>query len=102
MVKSSGTGGRTRMSIYCTLWELQFPRDGDCADPENPAEWTTLWAQGVPGHIDDTGPIWDWLPPPVPDKNEYMLRAVVIVDNETDKGTERNGQEYVDTLLVLS
>ena len=33
------------MSIYATLWQLKFPRDGD----DYPGcEWITVTAQGVP------------------------------------------------------
>ncbi len=36
------------MSIYSTLWTLQFPRYGD---DHTGCEWVEVWAQGVPGHI---------------------------------------------------
>jgi hypothetical protein len=89
------------MSIYCTLWELRFPRDGDsfeCAhDPG-----IVIIAKAVPQHIDDVGPAWDFLPPPVAE-NAPNSRAVVFVTAEHEKlGTVRNGQEYVNPLLTLS
>lgn len=92
------------MSIYATLWHLYFPRDGDWADDLD--DLVELYAQAVPPHIDYTGPIWDWLPPPVPDTDDLEVvptpRAVFIVGPNTSKGTARNGQEYVNPLLVLT
>jgi hypothetical protein len=99
------------MSIYATLWTLQFPEDGD---EYLDCEWIKVTAQGVPAHIgsptpgcgyEDGDPYADFLPPPVEtDENgeaEYM-RAVVFVTEETRKGTSRSGQEYEDPLLVLT
>lgn len=57
--------------------------------------------QGVPPHIDNVGPNWDFLPPPV-DPNGNVMRAVFFVLDNTEKGTERNGQEYVNPLLSMS
>jgi hypothetical protein len=99
------------MSIYATLWQLKFPRDGD----DYPGcEWITVIAQGVPPHIgsptlgcgyEDDDPFAAFLPPPVPTnaegEAEYM-RAVVFVTEHTLKGTERSPQEYVQPLLVLT
>jgi hypothetical protein len=99
------------MSIYATLWTLQFPKNGDnyigC-------EWIEVIAQGVPSHIGsptpgcgykEGDPYADFLPPPVEtDENgeaEY-LRAVVFVAKGTPKGTARSAQEYVNPLLVLT
>ena len=99
------------MSIYATLWQLKFPRDGDaylgCA-------WITVIAQGVPPHIgsptpgcgyEDGDPFSAFLPPPVQTDadgaSEYM-RAVVFVTENTPKGTGRSPQEYVPPLLVLT
>lgn len=92
------------MSIYATIWELQFPstfgRFG-----------VTVTAQGVPAHIgsptpgcgyEDGDPYGDFLPPPIVDRGDGSLRAVVIILDSTAKGTERSGQEYVNPLLVLS
>jgi len=36
------------MSIYATLWWLEFPRYGD---DHIGCEWTRVSAQGVPAHI---------------------------------------------------
>ena len=98
------------MSIYATLWTLQFFRTGEhyigC-------EWIEVVAQGVPGHIgapsagcgyEDGDPFADFLPPAITleGENDDRLRAVVIVTGETKKGTDRAGQEYVDPLLVFT
>jgi hypothetical protein len=99
------------MSIYATLWQLKFPRDGDdCLG----CEWITVIAQGVPPHIgsptpgcgyEDGDPFAAFLPPPVSTNEdgeaEYM-RAVVFVTEHTPKGTDRSPQEYVHPLLVLT
>jgi hypothetical protein len=86
------------MSIYATLWQLKFPRDGD---DYLGCEWTTVTAQGVPPHIgsptpgcgyEDGDPFAAFLPPPVhtdeASEAEYM-RAVVFVTEDTSKGTAR-------------
>ena len=99
------------MSIYATLWQLKFPRDGD---DYVGCEWITVTAQGVPPHIgsptpgcgyEDGDPYATFLPPPVhtneDGENEYM-RAVVFVTEDTPKGTNRSPQEYVQPLLVLT
>lgn len=103
------------MSIYGTLWEMRFPIDGGSgfAHPnddrfaipiteEAGRMFVDVCAQCVPGHIDYTGPAWEWLPPIV-DEGEEAMRAVFIVcDGITTKGSERCGQEYVNPLLVLT
>ena len=99
------------MSIYATLWQLKFPRDGD---DYLGCEWITVTAQGVPPHIgsptpgcgyEDGDPYAAFLPPAVhtdaDGEYEYM-RAVVFVTEDTPKGTERSPQEYVQPLLVLT
>lgn len=95
------------MSMYSTLWTLQFPRYGD---DHTGCEWVEVWAQGVPGHIgtptpghgyEAGDPFADFLPPPIvlePDDQENKLRAVVFVRGNTPK----NVQRYVDPLLVLT
>jgi hypothetical protein len=95
------------VSIYATLWRLQFPRYGD---DHTGCEWVEVLAQGVPGHIgtpspghgyQDGDPFADFLPPPIvlaPDDQGDKLRAVVIVRD----GTQKDGQRYVDPLLVLT
>jgi hypothetical protein len=95
------------VSIYATLWRLHFPRYGD---DHTACEWVEVLAQGVPGHIgtpspahgyEDGDPFADFLPPPIvlaPDDQGDKLRAVVIVRD----GTQKDGQRYVDPLLVLT
>lgn len=98
------------MSIYATLWRLKFPRYGDI---HTGCEWVEVTAQGVPPHIgssapglgyEDGDPYADFLPPAlVTDENgdaEFM-RAVVIITEETEKGTARHPQEYSNPLLTL-
>ena len=99
------------MSIYATLWQLQFPRHGDAYVG---CEWVNVLAQGVPAHIgaptpgygyESGGPYEAFLPPArriesgVP---EGDLRAVVFVVSTSKKGTVRSGQEYESPLLVLT
>jgi hypothetical protein len=95
------------MSIYASLWGLQFPRFGD---DHTACEWVEVWAQAVPGHIGtpspghgyETGdPFADFLPRPIvlaSDDQGDKLRAVVVVC----AGTPKDGQRYVDPLLVLT
>src|SRR5438876_11915628 len=99
------------MSIYSTQWRLKFPRYGRDYTGCN---WIDVFAQGVPAHIgsptpgngyENGDPYSDFLPPPVevsPDYDGLLLRAVVFVTDETEKGTFRSGQEFVRPLLVLS
>jgi len=99
------------MSIYATLWCLKFPRYGQ---DHIGCEWIEIVAQGVPAHIGsavldsgyaDGDPYADFLPPAItvrPDDEERAMRAVVIVKAGTPKGTTRSGQEYVNTLLILT
>ena len=50
-------------------------------------------------------PYAEFLPPPVAvssDGDSEFMRAVVIISEETKKGTARSGQEYVNPLLLLS
>ena len=84
------------MSIYATLAEIAVRQFGD-------DDFTEIVIQGVPSHIDYTGPGWDFLPPPIDVDPEGMaMRAVVIVKGSTPKGTPRCAQEYVDPLIILS
>ena len=99
------------MSIYATLWQLKFPRDGD---DYLGCEWIAVFAQGVPPHIgsptpgcgyEDGDPYAAFLPPPVhtDEKGESAyMRAVVFVTEDTLKGTARSPQEYQHPLLVLT
>ena len=99
------------MSIYATLWSLKFPRYGD---DYVGCEWIRVTAQGVPAHIgtpikgfgyENGDPYAEFLPPAVEvnaDGDSEFMRAVVVVTEETQKGTARSPQEYVNPLLVLS
>jgi len=90
------------LSIYSTIGCIGLTTDAD--------DWPVrIWIQGVPGHIvDDVS----WLPPPFPDPHQAELygawrvygawRAVVFVHERAEKGTARSGQEYAETLLVLT
>jgi beta-galactosidase beta subunit len=54
---------------------------------------------------EDGDPYAEFLPPPVEvtaDGDSEFMRAVVIITEETEKGTARSHQEYVNPLLVLS
>lgn len=98
------------MSIYATRWSLRFPKYGD---HHIGCEWIEVTAQGVPPHIgsptpglgyEKGDPYGDFLPPPVAtdeNGNAPYLRAVVIITDETHKGTLRNPQEYEAPLLTL-
>jgi hypothetical protein len=68
-----------------------------------------VFGQGVPAHVgtpteghgyESGDPYSGFLPPAVPitDREETMLRAIVIVR----ESTEKIGQEYISPLLVLS
>lgn len=88
------------MSIYATLWALQFPRFGEfhfgCG-------WVTVIAQGVPSHVGAESPDpYASFPPPLPGSVAADLRAVVIVVEGAAKGTNRSAQEYSTPLLALS
>ncbi len=99
------------MSIYATLWNLKFPKDGD---DFSGSEWIEVTAQGVPPHIgspspgagyEEGDPYGSFLPRPVEVDSEGdapHLRAVVFVTEFTSKGTERSGQEYQSPLLTLT
>lgn len=99
------------MSIYATLWQLQFPRYGDAYVG---CEWVEVLAQGVPAHVGTPTPGYGYesgdpyaafLPPALRIDSgtpEDELRAVVFVVSTTKKGTSRSGQEYAPPLLVLS
>lgn len=98
------------MSIYSTLWWLQFPHDGDAYTG---CEWVEVLAQGVPAHVgtptseygyESGDPYAAFLPPAVriEDAPENNLRAVVFIIGTTRKGTLRAGQEYESPLLVLT
>ncbi len=91
------------MSIYATLATFRVLDIGD-------DEGTEVMIQGVPSHI-GAGPGYEdgdayasFLPPaiPVEDQDRIRFRAVVAVAEDTAKGTEVNGQEYVDPLLVMT
>jgi hypothetical protein len=102
---------QTIVSIYATLWRLQFPCDGDLHVGQ---EWMEVVAQGVPAHVGTSAtgygyesgdPYAAFLPPAIrieDDTPEDELRAVVFVTGTAKKGTARSGQEYESPLLVLS
>src|SRR5665213_1201242 len=90
------------MSIYATLYSFAIQRFAE-------SNYHRLFAQRVPGLIDDAGPGWEWLPPPIvvpedepDDDTPAPLRAVVIVEEGMPKGTARCHQEYTDSLLILT
>ena len=99
------------MSIYATLWRLQFPRYGDA---HVGCEWVDVLAQGVPAHVGTPTPGYGYesgdpyaafLPPALRIDDgtpEHELRAVVFVVSTTKKWTSRSGQEYESPLLVLT
>jgi len=99
------------MSIYATLWHLQFPRHGDS---HLGCEWVDIFAQGVPAHIgtptpgygyESGDPFASFLPPALRIEGavtEDHMRAVVFVDGISTKGTVRSGQEYESPLLILT
>ena len=86
------------MSIYATLWEIRVERH------EMREDWVTVIAQGVPAHIGHPShypqgdPYGDFLPPVV-DLDREALRAVVFVAEGRE---DKDGQRYVDPLLVLT
>ena len=99
------------MSIYATLWSIQVQ---DPAAPFTDPKWVTVTAQAVPPHIGSPTPGCGYedgdlyaafLPPPIETDDmgsaEYN-RAVVIVTDDTRKGTKRSGQEYVNPLFVMT
>lgn len=96
------------MSIYCTGWRLKLeisPPETLVVKPgmEFRPYFAEIYEQFVLGHIGhpaegyETDPYADFLPPVVSDPNE--LRAVVIVMKGYE---EKDGQRYVDPVLVLS
>jgi hypothetical protein len=83
------------MSIYATLWTLKFPKHGD---PHSGCEWVDVYANAVPEHVEGA----DFLPLGRGEVGGHGYLAVVIVTSDMEKGTERYGQEYVDTLVTMS
>jgi hypothetical protein len=82
------------MSIYATICEFGIKRYGE-------KRYFEIFIQGVPPHIDDVGPDWDFLPPPV-DPNGSLYRCVFFVEAGDRKGTARSGQEFVNPLLKMT
>ena len=87
------------MSIYGTDFTFALVDDIE--------EWPRrVMVQVVASFIADDGPDWSFLPPPrlgIEEEDGYEHpRAAVFVLDETEKGTERNGQEYVSPLLTLT
>jgi hypothetical protein len=88
------------VSIYATLWELQFPVSGQS---HTDCEWESVVAQGVPDYVGEEGPE-DHLAF-LPAREESMaggLRAVVFIRKLQPKGTDHSAQEYPDPLLTLT
>jgi len=81
------------MSIYATLGEIGIKRFGD-------EKFVEILIQGVPPHIEYTGPKWEFLPLPI-DPEGTTMRAVFFVERGEEKGTPRNGQEYAKPLLAM-
>lgn len=98
------------MSIYATLWELKWPRDGIWALTDD--DFVRVWCQAVPPHIGhpshypEGDPYGDFLPPVVQPDSELTddapYRAVVMCGPLTTKGTARCPQEYENPLLTLT
>lgn len=82
------------MSVYATIGDIGIRRFGD-------EQMIEIHIQGVPPHIDHTGPTWDFLPAPI-DPESTGWRAVFFVEAGTTKGTARCGQEYDNPLLMLT
>ncbi len=90
------------MSIYATGWSIMVPT-GSWGSPE----WVEVYVQFVPCHIGhpkeypEGDPYSEFLPPPVTDEEyeQEIPRAAVIVQSGR---TEKEGQRYVDPVLVLS
>ena len=103
--------GDCLMSIYATLWSIQVQ---DPAAPLTSPKWVTVTAQAVPPQIgsptpgcgyEDGDPYADFLPPPIETDDlghAAYNRAVVFITGKTKKGTNRSGQEYADSLLILT
>jgi hypothetical protein len=101
----------TIVSIYATLWWLQFPRHGDAYAG---CEWIEVLAQGVPAHVgtptpgygyESSDPFAGFLPPALrigDGVSDDDFRAVVFVTSMSKKGTSRSAQEYESPLLMLT
>jgi len=92
------------MSIYGTEHYIGINDDGF------KDEFHHVAVQLVSSHIRHEGPGWEWLPPNRTDITEKQAeeegylhpRAVFFIADWTEKGTARNGQEYVNPLLMLT
>ena len=88
------------MSIYATLWELQFPLHGQS---HTDCEWETVIAQGVPEHVGEEGSTEHLLfLPPRGESIAGGLWVVVFVRKLQSKGTDRFAQEYPHPLLMVT
>ena len=85
------------MSIYATCWEISvevYRRD------------VRVWGQSVPGHIGHPDEDYEedycreFLPPLIEGHDPDTPRAMVIVSELSNKGTDRSNQEYEDPILV--
>ena len=91
------------MSIYATYGELWLPVSTKVNNYPHLSQngLAHIYIQAVPAHIDDVGDIWEWLPPPVSEHASFP-RAVFFTGPYTTKSTERNGQEHVNPILVIT
>lgn len=90
------------MSIYATIGSVLVATGRArkrCDRPDLHAGWDGEYAevyfQAVPGHIDYD---WDWLPPPVEDRDWDNYRAVVVCGPYSEK----DGQRYERALMTLT
>jgi hypothetical protein len=71
------------MSIYATLWALQFPCFGEF---HMGCEWVTVIAQGVPAHVGAEAPDpYAQFLPALPNSVAVDLRAVFLSSRVTPK-----------------
>ncbi len=83
----------------CVKTDITVRGDGTATlETRNRGEVTTRGLQRLGGKK-----LMDAVPPAgSPDEDSEFMRAVVIITEETEKGTDRSPQEYAHQLLVLS
>jgi hypothetical protein len=81
------------MSIYSLILDMSIEYGSD-----NSKHIRFL---GVPPHIIEVGPSWDFLPAPVEPEGR-LYRAVVVIESGQLKGTPRSIHEFPKPLLVLT
>lgn len=88
------------MSIYSSMFEFALPKL-----VKGEERLIRVRAISVPPHIGcpeyGSDLYGEFLPPPVSENSPYA-RAVVFVVAGTPKGIGKHGQEYADTLLVIT